>query len=65
VAQGLLERFGQLVQVVHEQALGAEGAGLSRATRAAADVEVRIPMAAGVDSLNVAAACGIALHRLA
>jgi len=45
--------------------LGAEGTGLSRATRAAADVEVRIPMAAGVDSLNVAAACGIALHRLA
>ena len=30
-----------------------------------ADVEVRIPMAAGIDSLNVAAACGIALHRLA
>jgi tRNA G18 (ribose-2'-O)-methylase SpoU len=45
--------------------LGAEGAGLSEATRAAADVEVRIPMAAGVDSLNVAAACGIALHRFA
>jgi tRNA G18 (ribose-2'-O)-methylase SpoU len=44
--------------------LGAEGEGLSDATRAAADVEVRIPMAAGVDSLNVAAACGIALHRL-
>jgi tRNA G18 (ribose-2'-O)-methylase SpoU len=45
--------------------LGAEGAGLSGATRAVADVEVRIPMAAGIDSLNVAAACGIALHRLA
>jgi tRNA G18 (ribose-2'-O)-methylase SpoU len=45
--------------------LGAEGAGLSDATRAVADVEVRIPMAAGVDSLNVAAACGIALHRFA
>ncbi len=45
--------------------LGAEGKGLSDTTRAAADVEVRIPMAAGVDSLNVAAACGIALHRLA
>jgi tRNA G18 (ribose-2'-O)-methylase SpoU len=44
--------------------LGAEGAGLSGTTRAAADVVVRIPMAAGVDSLNVAAACGIALHRL-
>jgi tRNA G18 (ribose-2'-O)-methylase SpoU len=45
--------------------LGAEGAGLSGTTRAAADVEVRIPMATGIDSLNVAAACGIALHRLA
>jgi tRNA G18 (ribose-2'-O)-methylase SpoU len=45
--------------------LGAEGAGLSDATRTAADIEVRIPMAAGVDSLNVAAACGIALHRFA
>jgi tRNA G18 (ribose-2'-O)-methylase SpoU len=45
--------------------LGAEGTGLSGSTRAAADVEVRIPMAAGIDSLNVAAACGIALHRLA
>jgi tRNA G18 (ribose-2'-O)-methylase SpoU len=45
--------------------LGAESAGLSGPTRAAADIEVRIPMAAGVDSLNVAAACGIALHRLA
>jgi tRNA G18 (ribose-2'-O)-methylase SpoU len=44
--------------------LGAEGAGLSETSRAAADIAVRIPMAAGVDSLNVAAACGIALHRL-
>jgi tRNA G18 (ribose-2'-O)-methylase SpoU len=45
--------------------LGTESVGLSQATRAAADVEVRIPMAPGVDSLNVAAACGIALYRLA
>jgi tRNA G18 (ribose-2'-O)-methylase SpoU len=45
--------------------LGAEGTGLSEATRAAADIEVRIPMAPGIDSLNVAAASGIALHRLA
>lgn len=45
--------------------LGAEGEGLSGSTRAVADVEVRIPMADGIDSLNVAAACGIALHRLA
>jgi tRNA G18 (ribose-2'-O)-methylase SpoU len=44
--------------------LGSEGAGLSAEARMAADVEVRIPMAPGVDSLNVATACGIALHRL-
>ena len=45
--------------------LGAEGAGLSPAALAAADLRVRIPMAAGVDSLNVATAAAIALHRLA
>jgi tRNA G18 (ribose-2'-O)-methylase SpoU len=45
--------------------LGAEGDGLSAAARAAADVEVAIPMAAGVDSLNAATASGIALHRFA
>lgn len=43
--------------------LGAEGSGLSGKTREAADLEVRIPMAPGADSLNVATACGIALHR--
>ncbi len=41
--------------------LGAEGAGLSAATLAACDQRVRIPMAPGVDSLNVAAASAIAL----
>lgn len=45
--------------------LGAEGPGLSEAALAAADERVRIPMAAGVDSLNVAAAGAIALHRFA
>jgi tRNA G18 (ribose-2'-O)-methylase SpoU len=45
--------------------LGAEGSGLSEESRRAADLCVRIPMAPGVDSLNVATACGIALHRLA
>lgn len=44
--------------------LGAEGVGLGVATRHAADVEVKIRMAPGVDSLNVATAGGIALHRL-
>jgi len=44
--------------------LGAEGVGLSAATRRAAHLEVRIRMRPRVDSLNVATAAGIALHRL-
>ena len=40
--------------------LGAEGDGLKAATIAQADVVVRIPMAGGVDSLNVAAAAAVA-----
>lgn len=40
--------------------LGTEGDGLARATLAAVDVVVRIPMARGVDSLNVAAASAVA-----
>jgi tRNA G18 (ribose-2'-O)-methylase SpoU len=45
--------------------LGTEGEGLSAAARAAADVEVAIRMAPGDHSLNVATACGIALHHFA
>jgi tRNA G18 (ribose-2'-O)-methylase SpoU len=45
--------------------VGAEGAGLTREAEALADVRVRIPMRAGVDSLNLAVATGIALYRLA
>ena len=44
--------------------VGAEGPGLSDGARAAADRRVRIPMSAGVDSLNVATAAAIALHHL-
>lgn len=44
--------------------LGAEGSGLSEAAMAAADRRVRIPMAAGVDSVNVATAAAIALSAL-
>jgi tRNA G18 (ribose-2'-O)-methylase SpoU len=44
--------------------LGAEGPGLSPAALAAADVAVRIPMADGVDSLNVATAAAVALAEL-
>ena len=40
--------------------LGAEGDGLSRGAIEGADVTVTIPMAAGVDSLNVAAASAVA-----
>lgn len=40
--------------------LGTEGHGLSRGAVAAADVVVKIPMAGGVDSLNVAAASAVA-----
>jgi tRNA G18 (ribose-2'-O)-methylase SpoU len=40
--------------------LGTEGHGLAPRTVAAADVVVRIPMANGVDSLNVAAASAVA-----
>lgn len=45
--------------------VGSEGAGLSAATREAADARVRIPMTAGADSLNVTVAAGIALARFA
>jgi tRNA G18 (ribose-2'-O)-methylase SpoU len=44
--------------------VGTEGEGLSAAALAAADVQVRIPMAPGVDSVNVATAAAIALYGL-
>jgi tRNA G18 (ribose-2'-O)-methylase SpoU len=45
--------------------LGSEGPGLSEGALAAADVLARIPMAHGVDSLNVATAGAIAFAALA
>lgn len=44
--------------------LGTEGDGLSDPALAAADLRVRIPMAAGVDSLNVAAAAAVACYAI-
>jgi tRNA G18 (ribose-2'-O)-methylase SpoU len=44
--------------------LGTEGDGLTRAAVASSDLVVRIPMADGVDSLNVAAASAVALWAL-
>lgn len=44
--------------------VGSERAGLTAGLMAACTVRVRIPLAAGVDSLNVAAATAIACHHL-
>jgi tRNA G18 (ribose-2'-O)-methylase SpoU len=44
--------------------VGSEGRGLSEAARQYATHRVRIPMAPGSDSLNVATALAVALHRL-
>ncbi|MCP9959661.1 TrmH family RNA methyltransferase [Streptomyces sudanensis] len=44
--------------------LGAEGSGLSARALEAADARVRIPMAHGVDSLNVGAAAAVAFYAV-
>jgi 23S rRNA (guanosine2251-2'-O)-methyltransferase len=45
--------------------LGAEGSGLRRLVRQHCDFAARLPIAPGMDSLNVSVACGIALYSLA
>ena len=45
--------------------LGEEGYGLTREAIAAADTVVQIPMAHGIDSLNVAATAAVAMWALA
>jgi len=45
--------------------LGAEGTGLTPEAIAAADTVVQIPMAHGIDSLNVAATAAVAMYALA
>ena len=45
--------------------LGSEGEGLTEEAIAAADTVVQIPMAHGIDSLNVAAASAVAMWALA
>jgi len=44
--------------------LGAEGPGLTASALSALDEVVSIPMAEGVDSLNVDTAAAIAFHHL-
>ena len=59
-----LDGFAQQVPGRVALILGAEGDGLSRAAMAKADAIVTIPMALGIDSLNVAAASAVALWAL-
>jgi tRNA G18 (ribose-2'-O)-methylase SpoU len=56
VAVGAAERIAVV--------LGTEGAGLSRRAADLADERVRIPMSAGIDSLNVGAAAAVAFWAL-
>ncbi|MEO6318786.1 MAG: RNA methyltransferase [Acidimicrobiales bacterium] len=61
------EPLGRLVADAPERVslvLGAEGTGLTDLALAAVHRQVRIPMAAGVDSVNVATAAAIALAAL-
>ncbi len=51
---------GERIAVV----VGTEGAGLSREAVERCDEAIRIPMSAGIDSLNVATAAGIAFWEL-
>ncbi len=59
---GALSRLPLSVRTV--LLLGSEERGLDAATLELADGHVRIPMAPGSDSLNVAATAAIALHRV-
>jgi tRNA G18 (ribose-2'-O)-methylase SpoU len=57
--------FDDLAEMNHEKlalVFGTEGAGLSRRAAQLVDYKVRIPMDAGVDSLNVAAASAVAFY---
>jgi len=56
IAEVRVDRFALVV--------GNEGAGLTNAALACADVRAAIPMAKGVDSLNVATAAAVALALL-
>lgn len=59
-----LDRVGPELRGRVAVLLGTEGPGLSGPALAAADRRVRIPMARGVDSLNVAAAAAVAFWEL-
>jgi tRNA G18 (ribose-2'-O)-methylase SpoU len=57
--------FDDLAEMNHDKlalVFGTEGAGLSRRAAQVVDYKVRIPMDAGIDSLNVAAASAVAFY---
>jgi tRNA G18 (ribose-2'-O)-methylase SpoU len=63
-ARSIVDIGDELSQTRVALLVGREGSGLSPQMEAMADERVRIAMAPGVDSVNVATATGIALHRL-
>ena len=64
-ARTLAEAMGDLVDDKVAILVGAEGPGLTERTMRASDVRVRIPMARGTDSLNVATAAALAFYERA
>lgn len=59
IADSRLDRVNKLAII-----LGAEGPGLREQTIDQSDFTIKIPMAPGVDSLNVAAASALAFWEL-
>jgi tRNA G18 (ribose-2'-O)-methylase SpoU len=64
-AQTLAEAMDGLADEKVAILVGAEGPGLTETTMRASDTRVRIPMARGTDSLNVATAAALAFYERA
>jgi len=60
ISPGVAKQLGKRIALL----VGAEGEGLSQGALAGSDFRARIPMANGVDSINVATSTAIALHAL-
>jgi tRNA G18 (ribose-2'-O)-methylase SpoU len=67
--QGNARSLPEAMAAVHDQPIallvGAEGPGLTTAALGISDMRVRIPMARGTDSLNVATAAAVAFYERA
>jgi len=64
-AQSLADAMAESAQQRVAVLVGAEGSGLTEAAMRASDERVRIPMARGTDSLNVATAAALAFYERA